>query len=76
MKGINGGTLIKRVTTPDQGEQYPVFDANKHKDRMAYIENDHHGEYCIDWIIIKRKEDGVEMERYNCKFVQSITWEE
>lgn len=48
-------------------------------DYNHYLEilNEEHGDYDIDWILMRCK-DGVdckEVERYSCKYIQSIAWE-
>lgn len=64
---------ITKVTTPELGDQLPIFDNSYNKDYVATIENEDHGDYSIDWLIIKDL-DGNETRRYNCRYLLSIVW--
>lgn len=72
MKNIPDSKRIKKIILPATPiEQVEVSDVCG---KQLYIMNDFHGEYCIDWVIVEQ--GGVEIARYNCKFIETIIWDE
>lgn len=51
----------------EEANSYKIKDSER-----AYIVNEFHGEYDIDWVVIE--ENGQETMRYNTKYVDSIVW--
>jgi hypothetical protein len=66
MKNIEDGRSIHSIYFPN-GDC--VIAGNN---ETLEIQNDYHGDYCIDWAILTR--NGDEIARYNCRFIETIRW--
>lgn len=72
MKGKSDGSLIQKIYFPSDG--YASSQVSCSKTVEIILQNEFHGEYDIDWAIVKR--DGAEIVRHNLKYIQSIVWKE
>jgi hypothetical protein len=67
----NHGRSIASIHFPDDGKTNPNYCAGPSRELRYIVE--YHGDHEVGWVIELR--DGLEVARFNARFIQSIVWD-